>query len=84
MSVPPAICLFCRRFHAGRKDETSCDAFPEAIPAAILRSELDHRQAVDGDHGLRFDPINEDAAAYAAKLFPEPPGAAPSDQAVDR
>ncbi len=65
MTTVIPICIWCSRY---RKDVT-CNAFPDGIPAAIIRSEVDHRQPVKGDHGLRFDPENEQAAQAAADLL---------------
>jgi hypothetical protein len=31
-----------------------CTAFPDGIPDEVYYNELDHRQPVDGDHGIRF------------------------------
>jgi hypothetical protein len=31
-----------------------CAAFPAGIPEQVYFNELDHRQPVDGDHGIRF------------------------------
>ena len=33
-----------------------CDAFPDDIPDAILDNEIDHRQPVEGDKGITFEP----------------------------
>ena len=37
--------------------EFACDAYPNGIPDEILDNEVDHREAVEGDRGLRFRPI---------------------------
>lgn len=39
------------RFH-----KPEAGAFPDGIPIAIQRGEMDHTEAVDGDHGYRFMP----------------------------
>ena len=31
-----------------------CAAFPGGIPESVLRNQLDHRQPVPGDHGVRW------------------------------
>lgn len=33
----------------------SCAAFPAGIPERVWNNELDHRQPIDGDHGLRWE-----------------------------
>ena len=57
----PFLCLWCPRLH-GRDEgpmpaELSCDAYPESIPDKIVNNEVDHREPVKGDSGLRFEPI---------------------------
>lgn len=71
MSVVVPICMYCRRYDAGRKDVNACQAYPgpTGIPEPILRSEVDHRRPHRGDHGLRFDPVDSDAADYAEHVF---------------
>lgn len=39
-----------------------CAAFPGGIPAAILLLRADHRRPYPGDHGIRFEPISDEAA----------------------
>jgi hypothetical protein len=46
-------CAVCR--HKAR--DTTCAAFPAGIPAAVLRNEVFHGYAIDGDQGIRLDPI---------------------------
>jgi hypothetical protein len=52
-SEPPP-CTNCRRFHRSNRASETCDAFPQGIPACILRGGNDHRQPVPGDRGLTF------------------------------
>ena len=33
---------------------TTCKAYPEGIPMGILTNDLDHREPLDGDHGIQF------------------------------
>jgi hypothetical protein len=82
------ICLDCTRFR-----ETTwpvrglrCDAFPDGIPDAILRSKADHRQPYAGDHGLQFLPTSQEAAADAAQIIAEAQqrsGALPASPVID-
>jgi hypothetical protein len=53
------ICSFCRHWQGDRR----CDAFPEEIPLAIWIGENDHRQPIEGDHGIRFEPLTEEQVA---------------------
>lgn len=52
MDVPSPLCQFC--VHQYDDDASQCRAFPEGIPLAIVRSEVDHRLPVDGDNGFQF------------------------------
>lgn len=46
-------CVWCRhRWANGQR----CEAFPNGIPEAIIRNRHDHREAYDGDSGVRFEP----------------------------
>ncbi|WP_371142420.1 hypothetical protein [Burkholderia cepacia] len=48
-------CRSCAHWHKGT---LVCDAFPEApgIPDAILSNTVIHDHAVEGDHGIQFEP----------------------------
>jgi hypothetical protein len=43
----------------------------------ILLSQVDHRQPVLGDHGIRFAAVDAAAAAYAEARFRDRPRAEP-------
>jgi len=75
-TIAPPICARCRHLR-GALRELRCDAFPAAIPRAILLSRADHREPFDGDDGIRFDPKDAAAAAYAAFLFAPGPDVEP-------
>jgi hypothetical protein len=47
----------------------ACTAFPTGIPEAITFDRHDHRKAFRGDGGVRFEAINERAAAEVARMF---------------
>ena len=64
------ICLYCTHYDRSvPRDGYFCAAFPDGIPDAIIESQVDHREPVDGDHGIQFNPNCERGAAYAAELF---------------
>lgn len=57
--IPSPQCLSCARFRSpfltsNFAGPATCEAFPDAIPDAVFGNELDHRQPIDGDHGIRF------------------------------
>lgn len=60
MDVPSPLCQFC--IHQYDDDASRCRAFPDGIPLAIVRSEVDHRLPVAGDNGYQFvaDPSFEE------------------------
>ena len=71
------VCIGCRHYDRSRLTVGDfCAAFPNGIPAAIVANRVDHREPVEGDGGTRFDPIDDEAAAYAEDVFnpaPEEP-----------
>lgn len=71
--IAPPICADCQRLHRAvyGKWGLFCDAFPDGIPEEIIASQVDHRQPVDGDHGLQFLPFSAAAAANAARTIDE-------------
>jgi hypothetical protein len=42
---------------ADQEDGFRCEAFPDGIPQKIVENALDHREPVDGDHGLQLLPL---------------------------
>jgi len=50
------ICYKCK--HVGQKGDM-CKAFPDGIPAKVLRGKHDHRKPYKGDNGIRFEPIEK-------------------------
>lgn len=58
-------CAYCRHKRSG----PTCTAFPDGIPTAILSNGHDHRRPYPGDHGVRFEPFDADAAALVAEMF---------------
>lgn len=60
-SIGPPVCFWCLHRTPGADTDTAttCAAFPEGIPDAILYGDNEHRSQVRGDHGLRFSPRPE-------------------------
>lgn len=71
--IAPPICVDCKRLRPAvyGKWGMFCDAFPDGIPEDIIKSRVDHRQPVDGDHGLQFLAKSKVAAADAAHIMDE-------------
>ena len=57
--VVETVCFGCRHL---RKYPT-CDAFPDGIPEIVRRGASDHKEALEGDGGLRFLPYTDPAKA---------------------
>ena len=71
MSIGGApLCSFCQRF-IRNQDTLVCSAYPEGIPEEIIESQVDHRDPVEGDHGLMFVPMSREGIEYADFLFDE-------------
>jgi hypothetical protein len=53
------LCSICRYKHKDsltyRKRYPTCDAFPNGIPEAVRKNRMDHRKAIAGDNGIRFE-----------------------------
>ncbi len=49
-------CLHFRPFDADH-EQAWCAAFPGGILDTVYDGVLDHRQPVDGDHGVRWTPL---------------------------
>jgi hypothetical protein len=60
--------MFCKNLN-GNKDFLTCRAFPNGIPFGIIANNLDHRDFLPGDNGIKFSPKNKDGQDYADKLF---------------
>lgn len=63
-SVLPIICRACVHQRIGA-DSEGCVAFPDGIPLHIIVGGTDHRMAHQGDHGIRFQQADGEAAAQA-------------------
>lgn len=51
-----ALCNDCKHRSPLWPDEITCTAFPDGIPDEVLFCDLDHRKPIDGDHGIQFEP----------------------------
>jgi hypothetical protein len=53
------LCSICKHKHQDsltfRRSFPTCDAFPNGIPEAIRKNRIDHRKALAGDNGVRFE-----------------------------
>jgi hypothetical protein len=77
------ICVACKHFKGWLPDAFGgrCDAYPgppddDGIPRAIMLSQIDHRVAYRGDHGVTFTPAKKGDAEYPNLLFNGPPKSA--------
>ena len=55
-------CFDCEHFDFTKTKEIgklACAAFPDGIPAAVIDNVKDHRQPIEGDHGIRFEERSE-------------------------
>jgi hypothetical protein len=57
------VCAYCR--HLDPSGEPRCTAFPDGIPQPIWVGDNDHRRPYPGDHGIRFEPLDQEVAAAA-------------------
>lgn len=68
-------CGVCVRFRPPLlwgTDGPTCDAFPEGIPGTVWTGEVDHRQPVDGDGGLRWESNGHPYPQSLNLSLPEP------------
>lgn len=42
-----------------------CIAFPDGIPDRVFTNQLDHRQPIEGDHGIRWASDGHEYPEYA-------------------
>jgi len=67
---PKSQCATCRHFRSAFSvtpfaEDSFCAAFPDGIPDAVYGNTVDHRQPVDGDHGVRWESNGEPFPTYA-------------------
>lgn len=64
------MCILCRHFNGiNDKQEATCGVFPRGIPEPIWIGEHDHRKPYPNDNGIRFEPVDEDAARIVDAMF---------------
>ena len=71
-SRPQSQCGACVRLRSPFSDENThgldgpfCAAFPDGIPDAVFGNRLDHREPINGDHGIRWQSDGRDFPTYA-------------------
>jgi len=65
--IKPSLCALC--VHLGSPGyPRRCGAFPEGIPQDILHGDAMHFEPVTGDHGIQFQPADDEAAELAASM----------------
>lgn len=52
-------CMDCINY-LGKKENGNhfCKAFPESIPAEIFWNRISHKTEVEGDNGIKFEPVD--------------------------
>jgi hypothetical protein len=67
LTVTISLCSLCKHKHRDsltfRKSFPTCDAFPNGLPEAVRKNRIDHRKALAGDNGIRFELANESEAS---------------------
>lgn len=55
MTTRPPMCLACAHYTG----PGVCSAFPDGIPDDITLEAFDHRAPHPGDHGIRFEAVDD-------------------------
>ena len=74
MELKFAQCVYCKHYKGKRMDEDEnfkpyCSAFPDEIPDEIYNNEFIHDKPYKGDHGIMFEPMNEDCLILFNELI---------------
>jgi hypothetical protein len=65
---PMPQCALCKNLSSER-GKLKCPAFPNGIPERILQNKVDHREPVDGDNGIQFEPLELVTTQMVDDLF---------------
>ncbi len=70
MSYEAPVCMDCKHYRRSDSGPVAftCDAFREGIPEEILLHRNPHTEPFPGDHGIRFEPIEEPVKAKATRV----------------
>jgi hypothetical protein len=49
------VCTFCKHWDVEANEPRVCAAFPDGIPMLIWLGKNNHREPVEGDHGIQFE-----------------------------
>jgi len=60
-------CSHCRHWLGEKSGKEICKAYPNGIPPEILAWTLTHCKPYPGDHGMRFEPKDTEAAKILAQ-----------------
>ena len=49
-------CISCKHFNYKNKSANTCAAFQEKIPDVIFLGKNDHKEHIDNDNGIKYEP----------------------------
>ena len=56
MTLNIPMCFECKN----KLTDYTCKAFPDGIPDKILFGKVDHTKPYNGDHGIQFEPVDDE------------------------
>ena len=65
-------CAYCKNYDLDLWGTGNCRAFPDGIPMNIIVNRHNHNLPYPGDHGILFEPEDENAAQLWAMKELEP------------